>query len=88
MKTQMPTLSTLALLQSVLASTQHIVELLAQLLLAAHPDLEPEPADVDPAARSLLYAAEALAFALARYRCEHDLEHRGDPIPFAPEPQS
>lgn len=82
-----PALSTLATLQSALASTEHIVDLLAQILLLAHPDLEPDLDGVDPAARSLLFAAEALAFALARYRCEHDLVHRSDPVPFAQGPR-
>lgn len=61
------------LLRAVLAAAENHVGLLEQTLLVLHPDIEPGLEQVDPATRTLLHAADALAFAIARYRCEHGL---------------
>lgn len=45
-------------------------------MLVVHPDIEPKLELVDPATRSLLYAADALAFAIARHRTEHGVADR------------
>lgn len=65
--------SAVHLLRGVLLATEDTLGLLEQTMLVVHPDIEPRLEHVDPAARTLLYAADALAFAIARYRCEHGL---------------
>lgn len=58
-------------LESVLGATENTLGLLEHAMLVVHPDIEPRLELVDPATRSLLYAADALGFAIARYRAEH-----------------
>jgi hypothetical protein len=64
------------LLRGVLLATEDTLGLLEQTMLAVHHDIEPQLEHVDPATRTLLYAADALAFAIARYRCDHDIQPR------------
>lgn len=59
------------------------VDLLEQVLVLVHGDPEPHSADPHPdELRSLLYATDALAFAVARYRSVHVVQrtrlHDGD----------
>lgn len=61
------------LLRGVLLATEDSLGLLEQAMLVVHPDIEPGLEHVDHATRTLLYAADALAFAIARYRSEHGL---------------
>jgi hypothetical protein len=64
-------------LESVLGATENTLGLLEHAMLIVHPDIEPMLELVDPATRSLLYAADALGFAIARYRAEHGVpNHR------------
>lgn len=63
-------------LQGALCATEDTLGLLETTMLVVHPEIEPKLEHVDPATRTLLYAADALAFAIARYRCEHDLARR------------
>lgn len=64
------------LLHAALRATENTLGLLEQAMLVVHPELEPELEQLDPATRSLLYAADALAFAITRYRSEHRLDLR------------
>jgi hypothetical protein len=64
------------LLHGALRATESTLGLLEQAMLVVHPELEPDLEHLDPATRSLLYAADALAFAITRYRCEHRLDPR------------
>jgi len=59
------------LIAGVLLATENTLGLLEQAMLVVHPDIEPKLDLVDPATRSLLYATDALGFAIARYRAEH-----------------
>lgn len=59
----------------VLSATEDTIDMLEHALLPPHPR-EPALSGIDPATRTLLYAADALAFALARYRCEHGFTPR------------
>lgn len=67
---------TAQLLRGVLLATEDTLGLLEETMLVVHPDIEPRLEHVDPATRTLLYAADALAFAIARYRCEHGLSRQ------------
>ena len=62
------------LLQGLLDAADNTIALLEHALLVANPDIEPELEHVDTATRTLLYAADALSFAIARYRAEHRLD--------------
>lgn len=68
----------------VLRATEDTIDMLEQTLLRQHPNIKPDLDHADPAVRTLLFAADALSFAIARYRCENELMHRGDPVPLAP----
>jgi hypothetical protein len=59
------------MLESVLGATENTLGLLEHAMLVVHPDLEPKLELADPATRTLLYAADALSFAIARYRAVH-----------------
>lgn len=65
-----------ALLQGALLATENTLAMLEQAMLVIHPEIEPSLEHGDPATRTLLYAADALAFAITRYRCEHHLKQR------------
>lgn len=61
------------LVSGVLAAADDAVRLIEQTMLVLHEHIEPDLDNLDPAERTLLYAADALTFAVARYRREHDL---------------
>lgn len=65
--------STQRMLDSLLGATENTLGLLEHAVLVVHPDIESNLELVDPATRTLLYAADALGFAIARYRAEHGL---------------
>lgn len=64
---------TQAMLQGVLRTAENTIALLEHTMSIVHPDIDPELEHVDYATRTLLYAADALSFAIARYRAEHEL---------------
>jgi hypothetical protein len=61
------------LLHGVLRAAENTIALLERTMSVVHPDLDPELEHVDYATRTLLFAADALSFAIARYRAEHQL---------------
>jgi hypothetical protein len=62
--------SAVHLLRGVLLATEDTLGGEEQTMLVLHPDIEPRLEHVDTATRTL---PDALAFAIARYRCEHSL---------------